>query len=82
MVRDEPGPTRHLGECELERFMLGTLRGIEARIVVRHLLTGCQQCLKVTRQLWRFGDEALLKLPKKRVPGEATGVPARPETPI
>lgn len=52
----------------------------EAALVVRHLLTGCPQCLQVTRQLWRLGDETLL--PKERVPPKAQGVPAPPETGI
>lgn len=34
----------------------GGLVGEEARAIVRHLLTGCPQCVTVTRRLWNLGD--------------------------
>lgn len=43
----------------LERFMRGELAGSdipEARKIVRHLLSGCPQCLEVTRRYWAFGE--------------------------
>lgn len=48
----------HPGEQELERFMRGELPRRELHAVVRHLLTGCPQCVQVTRRLWEFGDRA------------------------
>ena len=63
-------------------FMACELSRPEVASIVRHLLKGCPECSRRTRQLWRFGDEALLKLPKKGVPAEAADVPASPETPI
>lgn len=41
----------------LERFMRSELQGRERRTIVRHLLTGCPECVAVTRQLWSFGEE-------------------------
>lgn len=46
----------HPGRSELARFMCGRLERCEVRAVVRHLLTGCPQCLQVTRHFWRLGD--------------------------
>lgn len=40
----------------LERFMRNELQGQERRLVVRHLLTGCPQCVSVTRKIWSLGD--------------------------
>jgi len=37
--------------------MRGELPREEARVVVRHLLTGCPQCLAVTRRAWARGDQ-------------------------
>lgn len=48
----------HPGRDELERLMSGRLDRCAARLVVRHLLAGCPQCLQVTRRLWLFGDRA------------------------
>jgi hypothetical protein len=56
-----PEPTRHPADSELKRFMRGTLSPEARRAVVRHLLTRCPQCLKVTSDLWRIGDRAPLK---------------------
>lgn len=35
--------------------MRGELPRDEALAVVRHLLTGCPQCVVVTQRLWSFG---------------------------
>ena len=65
---------------QIARFMRGESPRNEARSVVRHLLTGCPQCLQVAGRLWRFGDEALLRFPEAGVPtGPPDGVPAIPE---
>ncbi len=56
----------HPDPAQMESFMRGELAGDEARAVVRHMLTECQQCIAMTRPFWRRGDrspglEALLK---------------------
>lgn len=43
----------------LARFMAGDASHIERSAVVRHLLTGCRECLAVTRQIWGFAERAL-----------------------
>ena len=55
-MRDHPAPKL------LERFMRGEASALERRSIVRHMLTGCLQCLQVTRPLWRFGDLPLVPL--------------------
>lgn len=40
----------------LERFMRAELKSAERKAIVRHLLTGCPQCVAVTRRLWALGD--------------------------
>jgi hypothetical protein len=50
----------HPAPDELHRFMRGALPGPEVRAVVRHLLTGCAECLQVTRRLWSLADRAPL----------------------
>ena len=40
----------------LERFMRGELPWNETLTIVRHLLTGCPQCVAVTRELWPLGN--------------------------
>jgi hypothetical protein len=55
-MRDHPDPQL------LERFMRGEASSLERRSIVRHMLTGCLQCLEVTRPLWRFGDLPLIPL--------------------
>lgn len=51
--RDHPDPQ------ELVGFMRGELSRSPARDVVRHLLTGCPQCLQITRRLWKLGEPPL-----------------------
>ena len=49
----------HPGEPELSRFMRGELKGPGLCRVVRHLLTGCPACRRVTRRLWGLGDKVM-----------------------
>lgn len=43
----------------LVRFLSGEASGAERRAVVRHLLTGCRECLAVTRPVWDFTAHVL-----------------------
>lgn len=43
---------------QLERFMRTELSWPEVVPIVRHLLTGCTQCKRVTRRLWALGERA------------------------
>ena len=45
----------------LLRFMRGEATRPERRAVVRHLLTGCGECVAVTRPVWSFADEPVAK---------------------
>jgi hypothetical protein len=63
-VVEAAGHRAHPDAGQIARFMRGESPQAEARLILRHLLTGCPQCLQVTRPLWRFGDEALLRLPE------------------
>lgn len=60
MVREHPDVKL------LERFMRNELQGQERRAVVRHLLTGCPECVAVTRRLWSFGESPLSCVPAVR----------------
>jgi tetratricopeptide (TPR) repeat protein len=40
----------------LERFMRNEASAQERRAVILHLLTGCAQCVGVTRRLWTLGE--------------------------
>lgn len=50
--------------------MRGEASALERRSIVRHMLTGCLQCLEVTRPLWRFGDLPLIPLDNGAPQGE------------
>lgn len=52
----------HPGEDLLLRFLRGNATRPESRAVVRHLLTGCRECLAVTRPVWGFADDRIVKL--------------------
>ncbi len=52
--RKQGGP--HPTQQELASFMRGELPRNEALGVVRHLLTGCPECVKGTRLLWQLGQ--------------------------
>ncbi|HVT60059.1 MAG TPA: hypothetical protein VHR45_16885 [Thermoanaerobaculia bacterium] len=49
----------------LERFMRNDLDSAGRRLVVRHLLAGCAQCVAVTSQLWALGDPSA-QSPRRR----------------
>lgn len=55
-MRNHPAPKL------LERFMRGEASALERRSIVRHMLTGCLQCVQVTRPLWELGDLPLIPL--------------------
>jgi hypothetical protein len=48
---NEAPSDHHPGHSDLERFLRGELPRDEARAVVRHLLTDCQRCVAIARQL-------------------------------
>jgi hypothetical protein len=50
----QPLPPIHPPEAQLERFMRGELSRAEVRPLVRHMLSGCPECLKVTRPIWKL----------------------------
>lgn len=50
----------------LERFMRNELQGQERRTIVRHLLTGCPECMAVTRRLWFLAEDPLVGFPAAR----------------
>jgi hypothetical protein len=63
------GLRNHPAERDLTLFMCGELPPAEARVVVRHLLASCPQCLEVTRRFWRPPQPAVEVV---EVPGEET----------
>lgn len=44
---------------QLERFMRGELPLPERLPIVRHMLSGCSECLKATRPLWELMEQRL-----------------------
>lgn len=44
---------------QLESFMRGELPLPERLPIVRHMLSGCSECLKVTRPLWKLMERKL-----------------------
>ncbi len=44
---------------QLKRFMHGELSRAEGLPIVRHMLSGCSECLKVTRPLWELTEQKL-----------------------
>jgi hypothetical protein len=50
---ESPG---HPAEEDLHRFMCGELELPETREIVRHLLGGCRQCIRVTGRLWSLAE--------------------------
>lgn len=43
----------------LARFMAGEASRAERSAVIQHLLTGCRECLAVTRQIWGFVERGI-----------------------
>lgn len=54
-----PADPSHPAAADLARFIHGELKRPEARAIVRHMLTGCPQCVAVTRRLWSLGQRSL-----------------------
>ena len=50
--------SRHPSSDELACFMRGELQRPAVLAIVRHLLTGCPQCIAVTRRVWSFAARA------------------------
>lgn len=50
----------HPTDALLEQFMRGELTGANQRLVVRHLVAGCDHCRSITGRLWALGNEAVL----------------------
>jgi hypothetical protein len=50
------GQASHPAEDHLLRFMRGESSANQARAIVRHLLTGCQPCVAITRRCWERGE--------------------------
>ncbi len=46
----------HPGESDLERFLRGEMSNTERMRVVRHLLTGCRDCVAVVAPYWGIAD--------------------------
>lgn len=46
--------TEHPASGRLQKFMAGDLSPDENRIVVRHLVAGCDECTQTTTQLWEI----------------------------
>jgi hypothetical protein len=59
MTRVSPVVREHPSDDELVHFMRGKLSRPKVALIVRHLLSGCTRCPKVTRRLWELGDETL-----------------------
>jgi hypothetical protein len=48
----------HPDPSQIERFMrVGGLPREEVRAIVRHLLTGCPDCVEEARRWWNLGSE-------------------------
>ncbi|HSS77008.1 MAG TPA: tetratricopeptide repeat protein [Thermoanaerobaculia bacterium] len=61
-------PGKHPDPQILERFMRNEAGTQERRAVILHLLTGCAQCVAVTRRLWSLADAP----PERAGEGDAT----------
>ena len=67
MAEEAANPGGHPDRGLLEKFMHDKVDAPERRLVVRHLLTGCPRCVKVTRRCWTLGSRPLAdgsKLPE------------------
>ena len=61
----------HPESQQLERFMRGESPRDECRLIVRHLLAGCPECVEITGQIWVLADRPLRRLPLSPVPVES-----------
>jgi hypothetical protein len=62
--RPEEKGQAHPARETLHRFLHGEAAGTENRAVVRHLLTGCPQCIAMVRPNWTATD----RLGGRRIP--------------
>jgi len=44
----------HPPQAQLDRFLRGKAPGGEKRLVVRHLLAGCPECVAAVRTFWEL----------------------------
>jgi hypothetical protein len=56
-IHPQAHPQVHPATALLEGFLRGELSAAECRTVVRHLLTGCPRCVKVTGRCWPPGSK-------------------------
>jgi|SRR3954467_10016240 len=54
-------PRDHFTRQKIEKLLVGTLSPEQTRMVIRHLLTGCQICVAVARQV--VEESGLLREP-------------------
>jgi hypothetical protein len=59
----QPEQEYHPDAAALDRFARAELEPRERARVIRHLLTGCETCLRAARRVWGFGPEGLAPLP-------------------
>jgi hypothetical protein len=60
--KPEHAPQEHPSIEHLDGFMRGELTAAERRRIVRHLLTGCADCKRVTGHLWSLGEPAFAEI--------------------
>ena len=53
------GHRGHPTSGALLRFLAGEASGEERRAIVRHLLTGCRECVAVTRPVWLLAESPM-----------------------
>src|SRR5215813_10231741 len=61
--------TEHPDPELLEGLMRNELSAAERRRLIRHLLTGCPRCVKVTRRCWMLGSRLLINVADTAVDG-------------
>src|ERR1700686_3978644 len=61
----------HPEPAVLQRYMRGESPRDEARAVVRHLLTGCPECVAITRLLWGLASHKPEPLPLDKRKGSS-----------
>lgn len=58
----------HPTDLLLEQFMRCELTGASRRLVVRHLVAGCDRCRETTGRLWALGNEVVVPQPRVVAP--------------